>query len=157
MSDKVITRIDQVTNTWLTSVLTNSGALINGDVATFVMTTGQGNWSKNATVHVKYVNGSQGALPRQLFLKMVNAHLEGGSFGPSEVYYYTRDFIGVEGAPLVHCYDAVFSGELQRYHVLLDDLSETHIEAEKKTPTLEYGLALAEGLAVLHAHWWGTQ
>jgi aminoglycoside/choline kinase family phosphotransferase len=88
---------------------------------------------------------------------MVNAHLEDGSFSPSEVYYYTRDYIGVEGTPLVHCYDAVFSGELQRYHVLLDDLSETHVEAEKKTPTLEYGLALAEGLAVLHARWWGAQ
>jgi hypothetical protein len=37
----------------------------------------------------------------------------------------------------------------------LDDLSETHIEASKKTPTLEHGLALAEGLAILHAHWWG--
>jgi thiamine kinase-like enzyme len=39
----------------------------------------------------------------------------------------------------------------------LDDVSETHIEAAEKEPTLEYGLALAEGLAVLHARWWGAQ
>ena len=41
--------------------------------------------------------------------------------------------------------------------MLLDDLSETHVEAEKKAPTLEYGLALAEGLAALHARWWGAR
>ena len=157
MPDKVITSIDQVTTAWLTSVLTNSGALINGAVAMFDVKAGRGNWSTNATLNVKYVNGSQGALPQRLFLKMVNAHLEDGFFSPSEVHYYTRDFIGVEGVPLVRCYSAVFSGELQRYHVLLDDLSESHIEAEEKTPTIEYGLALAEGLAVMHARWWGAQ
>jgi len=88
---------------------------------------------------------------------MVNTRLEDGSFGSSEVDYYTRDFTGVEGALLVRCYDAVFSGELQRYHVLLDNLSATHINAEEKIVTIEYGLALAEGLAVMHAHWWGAQ
>ena len=46
---------------------------------------------------------------------------------------------------------------MRRYYLLLDDLSETHIEAAEKAPTLEYGLALAEGLAVMHAHWWGAK
>ncbi len=157
MPDQVITSIDQVNTAWLTYVLTNSGALINGVVATFDVNEGRGNWSTNATINVKYVYGSQGALPQQLFLKMVNAHLEDGFFGPSEIYYYTRDFTGVERAPLVRCYNAVFSDELQRYHVLLDNLSATHINAEEKIVTMEYGLALAEGLAVMHAHWWGAQ
>jgi hypothetical protein len=71
MPDKVITSIDQVTNAWLTSVLTKSGALINGAVAVFDVKAGQGNWSPNVT--------------------------------------------------------------------------------------LEYGLALAEGLAVMHARWWGAR
>jgi hypothetical protein len=157
MPDKVITHLNQVTHTWLTSVLTKSGALMNGAVATFDMKAGKGNWSTNIRLKVRYVDGSQGALPQRLFLKMVNAHLEDGSFSPSEVYYYTRDFVEVEKAPLVHCHDAAFSEKLQRYHVLLDDLSETHITAAEKTPTLEYGLALAEGLAVLHSRWWGAQ
>jgi hypothetical protein len=157
MPDKVITSIDQVTTAWLNYVLTKSGALINGAVTAFDAKAGRGNWSTNVTLSVKYVDGSQGALPQRLFLKMVNAHLEDGFFSSSEVEYYTRDFIGIKGAPLVRCYDAVFSGELQRYHVLLEDLSETHIEAEKKAPTTEYGLALAEGLAVIHAPWWGAR
>jgi len=157
MPDKVITRIDQVTPEWLTSVLASRGALTHGAVAAFDVDTGRGNWSTSASLKVRYVDGSQGALPQRLFLKMVNVDLEAESFGPSEVTYYTRDYAGVEGAPLVRCYDAAFSEELQRYHVLLDDLSGTHVEATKKAPTLEYGLALAEGLAAMHARWWGAQ
>jgi hypothetical protein len=157
MQDKVITHIDQVTTEWLTSVLSNSGALTDGKVAAFDTDAGRGNWSTSARLDVRYVDGSQGALPRRLFLKMVNADLEDESFGPSEVTYYTRDYKDVEDAPLIRCYDAEFSEEKRCYHVLLDDLSATHIEAAEKAPTLEYGLALAEGLAAMHARWWGAQ
>lgn len=157
MSEKVITSIEQVTAAWLTSVLLNSGAITSGEVAAFDANPGRGNWSTNAILRIRYVNGSQGTLPQRLFLKMVNVDLGDDSFGASEVTYYTRDYAGVAGVPLVRCYDAAFSGELQRYHVLLDDLSETHVEAAEKAPTLEYGLALAEGLAAMHARWWGIE
>ena len=70
--------------------------------------------------------------------------------------YYTRDYVGVKDVPLIRCYDAAYSQELCRYHLLLDDLSETHIEAVHKPPTLEHGLALADGLAAMHAVWWGA-
>ena len=60
-------------------------------------------------------------------------------------------------APLLRCYDAAYSAGLGRYHILLDDVSETHIVAGEKAPTLGYGLALAEGFAVLHARWWGGE
>ena len=46
-------------------------------------------------------------------------------------------------APLLRCYDARYSEELRRYHVLLDDVSETHVNASEKEPTLAYGLALS--------------
>ncbi len=157
MPDEVITSLDQVTAEWLTGVLSNSGALTHGAVAAFDVDTGRGNWSTNASLNVRYVDGSQGALPQRLFLKIVNADLEDESFGPSEVTYYTRDYAGVEDAPLIRCYDAAYSEEKRRYHLLLEDLSETHAEAASKAPTLEYGLALAEGLAVMHARWWGAQ
>ena len=157
MPDPVITCLEQVTPEWLTEVLTRNGALAQGAVAAFDVDTGGGNWSTNASLRVRYVEGAQGARPHRLFLKLVNADLgDGESFDDSEVNYYTRDYAGVAGAPLVRCYAAAFSGALKRYHLLLDDLSETHVEAAAKAPTLEYGLALAEGLAVMHAHWWGA-
>jgi len=154
---EVITHLSQVTSEWLTRVLSNSGALTTGAVAAFEVDTSPGNWSTNASLTVRYVDESQGALPRRLFLKMVNTDLEDEFFGPSEVMYYMRDYMGVEEAPLIRCYDAVYSEEQRRYHLLLDDLSATHVEAATKAPTLEYGLALAEGLAALHARWWGAQ
>ena len=82
---------------------------------------------------------------------------DGDSFGESEVTYYKRDYVNVKNAPLLYCYDAAYSEELKRYHILLDDVSGTHIESAEKEPTLESGLALAEGLAALHAAWWGAQ
>lgn len=155
---EVITGIEQVYVEWLTAVLTNSGALTHGAVESFELGLGRGNWSTSGQLIVQYTANAQGALPQRLFLKLVDTDLgDGESFGGSEVTYYTHDYIDVDGAPLLRCYDAAYSAALQRYHILMDDVSATHIEAAKKEPTLEHGLALAEGLAVLHARWWGAQ
>ena len=158
MNERVISSLDQVTTDWLTAVLARSGALTVGIVVRFDVEAGRGNWSTSGRLHLHYSQDAQGDLPESLFLKLVNTNTgDGEFFGPSEVAYYTRDYLGVKDAPLLRCYDGRFSAALQRYHLLLEDVSQTHIEAVDKTPTLAYGLALAEGLAVLHAHWWGAQ
>jgi len=125
-------------------------------VVAFEIHAGSGNWSSNAILHLRYTADAAGERPPRLFLKMVNTDLDGESFGASEVAYYTRDYLGVAGAPLVRCYNAAYSAEMRRYHLLLEDLSPTHTVASSRPPTLAYGLALAEGLAALHAHWWGA-
>ncbi|MEP7136033.1 MAG: hypothetical protein ABI904_13975 [Chloroflexota bacterium] len=150
----IITNIDQITSTWLTSTLSKSGALTHGLVTSFALDAGKGNWSTNGSLTVTYSADAQGSLPQHLFLKMANTNLGNGeSFDDSEVTYYTRDYVDVPNAPLLRCYDAAYSAELKRYHLLLDYVSETHIMAADKENTLEYGLALAEGLAILHARW----
>jgi hypothetical protein len=157
MPDKVITSVDQVTVEWLSAVLAASAALTGGAVASIELGTGQGNWSESTNLAVKYMDDARGSLPQRLFLKMVDADTgDDEYFGDSEVTYYTRDYVDVANAPLLRCYDGVYSDELKRYHILLDDVSESHIEAAEREPTLEYGLALAEGLAALHARWWGA-
>ena len=90
MHDRVITSLNQVTVEWLTSALTNSGALTRGAVAALEVHAGQGNWSTSATLNVRYTDESEGSLPQRLFLKMVNTDLGDQSFGSSEVAYYTR-------------------------------------------------------------------
>jgi hypothetical protein len=158
MTDFVITAIDQVTPGWLTDVLRRSGALTRGRVTAFDTANGRGNWSSNVRLVVNYTADALGALPRRLFLKMVDTDTgDGEYFGPSEVDYYTRDYVDAPDAPLLRCYDARYSEELRRYHVLLDDVSETHVNASERQPSLAYGLALAEGLAALHARWWGGE
>ncbi len=154
----VITNLDQVSTAWLTGVLRRSGALTRGAVAEYDMNAGRGNWSSNCALHLRYAADAQGERPARLFLKLVNTDLgDGEFFGPSEVDYYTRDYVDAPAAPLLRCYDAAWSPALQRYHVLLEDVSETHVNASEKQPTLVYGLALAEGLAALHARWWGGE
>ncbi len=153
----VIQSVDQVTPAWLTAVLTATDALTRGAVAACEVTTSQGNWSSNVQLRLRYTPGAQGALPTRLFLKMVNTDTgDDEFFGPSEVHYYTRDYVDVPDAPLIRCYHAAYSEAQQRYHLLLDDVSETHVLALDKSPTLAYGQAVAEGLAALHARWWGA-
>src|SRR5215471_401997 len=157
MAEEVITSLEQVTPEWLTGVLANSSVLTRGSVTACDVETGDGNWSQHAKLALRYAEGSQGALPPRLFLKMVKTDGGDGAFGPSEVTYYTRDYVDVAEALLVRCYDAAYSEAQRRYHLLLDDLSATHCEAYRKMPTLAHGLALAEGLAAMHARWWGAQ
>ena len=157
MAEEVITSLEEVTPAWLTGVLANSGVLTRGSVTTVDVETGGGNWSTHAKLALRYAEGVQGALPQRVFLKKVKTAGGDGAFGPSEVTYYTRDYVDVDEALLVRCYDAAYSEAQRRYHLLLDDLSATHCEAYRKMPTLAYGLALADGLAAMHARWWGAQ
>lgn len=155
--NQVISSVDQITTAWLTRALTQSGALRGGEVASFEVDTRDRVLSTSHHLRIVYSKDSSGDRPDILFLKTVNADQEDEFFGPSEVDYYVRDYVGVACAPIVRCYDGAFSAEQRRYHLLLDDLSASHVEAKTKTPTLEYGLALAEALACLHAHWWGAE
>lgn len=157
MTEEVITSLDQVSAAWLTAVLTDSGALDRGAVAGLEMNFRARELSTIAKLKVTYTAGAQGERPEHLFLKLVNVDQDDEFFGPSEVNYYRRDYVGLVAAPILRSYSAAFSPELGRYHVLMDDLSVTHVEAAQKAPTLDYGLALAEALANLHAHWWGAE
>lgn len=155
---KIITRVDEVTPEWLTAVLSHHGALTAGKVDSFTASTNHGNWSRNASLTLTYSAQALGHCPTSLFLKLVDTDTGDGEFFlPSEVTYYTHDYIDLPDAPLVRCYDAHYDPEQNRYHLLLDDLSATHEAASALKPTLAHGQALAEGLAILHAHWWGIE
>ena len=92
-----------------------------------------------------------------MFLKIVRSDPDDEeAFGDSEVTYYTRDYVDVPDAPLIRCHDAAYSAADHGYHLLLDDVADTHVEATDRPPTLEYALALADGLAAMHARWWGA-
>jgi ecdysteroid kinase len=155
--NQVITSPDQINTEWLTAVLTRAYALDNGAVESFTSETNERELSTNIRLKLNYSAGAGGDMPRNLFLKMVNTDRGDEFFDSSEVDYYIRDYIGVQGLPIPRSDDAAYSETLGRYHILMDDLSETHVPSYAKTPTLEHGLALAEGLAAMHAHWWGRQ
>ncbi len=154
-SDNVISEPSQVDAAWLTRALTAAGALRDGAVADVAMQIEVRSLSTIARLQLAYTAGAQGVRPQRLFLKICTPGAGNELLGPSEVHYYTRDYAGVRGVPLLTYYDAAYSAEQGSYHLLLDDVSATHAESHGRTPTLAYGLALAEGLARMHVHWWG--
>jgi hypothetical protein len=157
MVNQVITDLEQVTNEWLTAVLTQNGALTHGRVAGFDVDSGRGNWSESGSLQLTYSPDAQGERPSHLFLKLVDTDTgDGEFFGSSEVEYYLRDYVDVPDAPLLRCYDGRYSPTLQRYHLLLEDVATSHTVACSQPPTLAYGLALAEAFAILHGRWWGA-
>ena len=158
MPETVIASLEQATAQWLSTALSASGALTKGSVVAVGVDVSGGNWSANARLRPRYSGNAAGDRPARLFLKLVRTHLDDDeSFSDSEVRYYTSDYIDVPDAPLVRCHDAAYSALDRRYHLLLDDVSDTHVEATDRPPTLEYALALADGLAAMHARWWGAE
>jgi hypothetical protein len=148
----LIRDFDQVTASWVEGCLRNSGALVQGDVAGIDVQPSTADNSRNAKIAVRYTPAATGALPGRLFLKLCSGN---GVFGPSEVHLYTRDYVGLADAPLLRCFDAQYEEAPRGYHLLLEDVSDTHSNNWQRTPALPHGLALAEALAKLHAHRWG--
>jgi thiamine kinase-like enzyme len=153
MPRSAITGVDQLNAAYFNRVLAGSGALETGGVAGFEAEAQESACSTIAHIELRYTPGATGRLPARLFLKLCGG--DGEEFGPSEVEYYARDYTGLEGAPIPTCYDAVYSAEQARYHLLMEDLSATHHNSRQFVPTEAYGGAVAEAMARLHAHWWG--
>jgi hypothetical protein len=151
----VITDPEQADAAWLERALRRGGALRDGGVATVQLEPGRGRaWSRMTGIRVGYREGSTGPRPERLLLKLCGA--EGGVFGPSEVWYYTRDYIGLPNSPVPRCFDAAYEESPRRYHLLLEDLSATHANCDDREPTASYGESLAGALATLHLHRWGA-
>jgi thiamine kinase-like enzyme len=151
----LITDPQQIDAAWLDAVLRRAGTLRNGGVVAIeVDASTKHAWSRIVPISVRYAEGSTGELHERLLLKLCSA--EGGVFGPSELHYYTRDYVGLAGAPLARCFDAAYEDSPRRYHLLLEDLSATHTNANSLTPDEGYAHALADALAALHAHCWGA-
>jgi len=148
----VITDVRQVTPEWLTEALARGGTLSGGRVRDVGAGTERSVWSQIVRLRPHYED-VPGDPPAALLLKICAG--DQAVFGPSEVLYYTRDYIDLPDAPIPRCHDAQFSAAPRAYHVLMDDLSETHTNTWELPPTLERGLATAESLAALHAHGWG--
>lgn len=152
MSDRVITDTAQIDTDWLDEVLVRGGALHAAGVLDFSVEALAGDNSRINRIQIRYRPGAVGRGPASVLLKMCES---GNEFvGQSEVDYYRRDYVALEGAPVPACYDAQYSVETNAYHVLMEDLSASHRNNWGVRPTRRYGRAVAEALSTLHAHYW---
>ena len=138
---RILTCVEEISCDWLSAVLTKP-------VARFEARAEASNWSHQVPLTVHFTEGHSQALRLKICL--------GETFGRSEVDYYMKDYVGMPNAPLVRCYDAQFEPGVG-YHVLLEDLSETHHNRREVSPTFDYGLAVAEALGRFHRYHWESQ
>lgn len=150
----VLTDARQVTVAWIDGVLHAAGVSQRGAVSAIdVETAGDRAWSRIARIGVRYRDPATEPGPTRLLLKLCNDDEQ--SFGRSEVDFYRRDYAGASGLPMPRCYDAAYAEGPRRYHLLLEDLSASHTNADDVLPDACFGHALAQSLAALHAHRWG--
>ena len=145
---EVITAPEQVTPSWLTDVLRKSGLLTRGKVISVDnKLTKRLSVSVVSRLQISYSIDATPSAPAQLFLKL--------SSDSKEVEFYKVVASQMDDPPFVRCYDAAYSSESRQYHLLLDDLSDTHFQTKPPLLPTEHECEMAvECLAKLHAFWW---
>lgn len=156
--EDVITTPEQITPEWLTGVLRKNGCLKYGKVIgvknkltkTLVV-------SVVSRLEVSYSTDAPASAPSGLFLKVSRPNLSqviSSELNSKEVEFYRTIAPAMSDPPFIRCYDAVYSSEDDRSHVLLEDLSETHFQPQSPLPPSKLYCELAvEAMAHLHAHW----
>ena len=115
-------------------MLLRDGALAQGTVESLhVEDILERELSTSAHLRLTYAPNSAGRMPTSLFVKLVNtAYDDDDPLLATEIDYYATDYTDAVGTPIPGCYDAALSDSGSRYHLLLEDLSETHAEFHKK-------------------------
>lgn len=115
--------------------------------------------STRCRLWINYTGDAAGDwLPRSLFLKISNPAFPHNDDLP--VDFYNRLVLQMAARwsgdwPFVTCVDAAWSAGTKAYHLLLEDLSETHATTKTGAPPSHHlGEQLIEAYARLHAFWW---
>jgi thiamine kinase-like enzyme len=142
----------------LTAALRKSGALGAARVADVTVT---GSFTKlrslTRRLHLDY-DGSAGDAPASLILKM--GHLDGagrpGYANRNEIAFYREVAPALPVGLVPRCFAAVGATDTSAWHLLLEDLTDTHFIATEwpLPPTSEQCADVVQALACVHAAWW---
>ena len=106
---------------------------------------------------IRYVGESVGA-PQSLFLKIPHPAFAKtlANAGRQEVAFYTQLGPRMPAQLVPRCFDGHFHEESLAWHLLLEDLTDTHEIATTwpLPPSAEQSLSIVRALARLHAAWW---
>jgi hypothetical protein len=153
-----LTSPDEATPGWLTGVLHEHGCLARGRVERVGLVTERSVNASNARLRLTYSEDAAGhGPPQSLFLKLCD--LSESPFGDTEVRYYTVHTAGLSPSSAPACFHTAHSASASvgRYHLLLEDLSETHAPGWDAEPNLGRASLAVEALARLHARWWDAE
>jgi hypothetical protein len=108
---------------------------------------------------LSYSEGTPTGLPHRLLLKLSRLdskqRVVGAEQRRREVVFHTRVAAMMPDPPVVRCLHAAYDEQSGASHLLFDDMSETHIQAERSVPPpLNQSASAMEALADFHAFWW---
>lgn len=156
--EDVLTHLDQVTPEWLTTVLRTKGYLPAGYVQSIAMQPGETSISLTAHLEITYSDDVPVTAPRRLFVKVSKPELPYPAYAQyagREVAFYNQFVPVMAHRPLVQCYDAVYTPDDYRSHLLLEDISDTHFQVDYPYPPSQHLLdRIVASLATFHAAWW---
>ncbi|GLH82328.1 aminoglycoside phosphotransferase [Bradyrhizobium sp. SSBR45G] len=143
----------------LTEVLRKSPGLAHIRVADVVVESAQTTvLSEIMRLGLAYDGDAPGA-PRSLVLKTGRADRRGNAHwdaGRQEVAFYDQVAAAKPCPQLLRCFDAAWDAETRAWHILLEDLSATHLVATAwpLPPNPEQCAQMLRARARLHAAWW---
>ena len=155
MTEPIATE-EQITPDWLTDILRQNGHLVRGGVGEINKIGFKTFFSHIFRLEVTYSKDVTPALPSKLLLKVPFAENEDAlKMGKDEVFIYNKLKSEMNDPPLVSCFDAIYSPDSRRSHLLLEDLSGSHFQPELPIPPSQRHCELCvETLAQFHAFWW---
>lgn len=156
---ELITDGQQITPDWLTNVLRRTGCLLDQDeVAGLHKKSRSTITSIIYQLELAYSAGSLRSAPTRLFLKITKPDFDpeiSSRIGKRESEFYNVIANRMTDASVVPCYDAVYSPDMGKCHILLRDLSETHLQTDWPVPpTKIHCERVMDCLAQFHAFWW---
>src|SRR5262245_40592946 len=142
----------------LTDVLRRAGVLGDGQVTAVEAESSRDTLvSHIVRARLTYEGASDGP-PHRLFLKTrrVGGPLTGVGLGGKEIDFYGRVAAAMPAGLVPRCFEAVLEGEAATWHLLLEDLLETHLVVAEwpLPPTVEQCERIVETWARFHAFWW---
>lgn len=156
-----IASVAQITPAWLTQRLREGGHLDQGRVVSVEPHGQQSDAAGGPGFHggnrieIRYSSDAPPSAPSRLYLKAYDGAVY-KSAGEREVAFYTSVAASMPYPPAVHCFDAAYDPETGAYHLLLEDVSETHRTVHPEEPATGSDIErMLDALARLHAYWWG--
>jgi len=166
---RVITKIEQLTPEWLTSIFKNKGYLSQGRVTKIIKKNKID--GKNSNIHFLEIIFSNDAqtepTPPKVVVRIPKTNRPSTTpfnrkslqdvMGKHEAKFYTIVAEMMKEIPIPPCYDAAYSEETGLSHIILRDLSDTHSEYLNELPSaikLQYVYKSIDWLAEFHAFWW---
>lgn len=141
----------------LTDVLRRSGALGDGRVRDVVIQSSRDTiLSRIIRLRLGYDGPAAGA-PGSVILKTGLPDRVGlADAGRREVEFYTEVAAVMSPCLVPRCFEAVWDPNTKAWHLLLEDLTDSHVIATTwpLPPTMEQCERIVRALARLHAEWW---